>query len=195
MAAKGYTTKEAVENYLQITIDDAFDEQIDEWIETVEEYIDSVTDRDFTPYDGSAAASQRTFDGAGDRTLVIDPCTQVTAVRFSESGTAIDADQYVTTPIRKDTITGLKMKYLNLPCGIQNIYVTAKWGFKDVPKQIKMVATMLVGGIINESWQSEGEVQSVTLGRYQVTYKSVADEAAKHPEVDEMLQHLKRYTF
>jgi hypothetical protein len=192
---KGYTSKEAIENYMLIDIDDSFDDQIDEWMETVEEYIDNTTNRDFTPVAEDAVAEDRTFDGDGTKTLVIDAATEITEVRFSETGDPIDAENYITTPIRKDTITGLKLKYLVFPCGTQNIYVKAKWGYAAVPKQVKMAATILMAGIIKEAYASEGEVQSVSVGRYQVTYRSVSEQATKHPEVDEMLQFNKRFTF
>lgn len=195
MAAKGYTDKTAIENYMLVDIDASFDDQIDEYIETVEEYIDHATNRDFAPYDGETAASERTFDGDGTKTILIDPATTVTAVKLSEDGDAIAADQYITMPVRKETIEGIKMKYLVFPTGLQNIYITATWGYASVPKQVKMAATILVSGIIQNAWQAEGEIQSISLGRYQVTYRSVEEVAAKHPEVEEMLQAVKRFAF
>lgn len=194
MAAKGYTTKEAVENYLLIEIDAAFDDQVDEWIESVEEYIDHETNRDFAPAAEDAVAEDRTFDGDGTVTMDIDPCTEVEEVRFSETGDPIDEDQYVLYPVRKDTTDKIKMKYLKFPKGDQNIYVKAIWGYAAVPKDIKMAATVLVAGIINNAWQSEGEVASMTIGRYSVTYKTKA-QVDDFNKIEEILAYNKRYTF
>lgn len=194
MAAKGYTTKEAIENYLLIDIDASFDDQVDEWIETVEEYIDHETNKDFAPVAETPVFEDRTFDGDGTNTMDIDPCTEVEEVRFSETGDPIDADQYVLYPVRKDTTDKIKMKYLRFPIGDQNIYVSAKWGYAAVPKDIKFAATVLVAGIINNAWQSEGEVASMTIGRYSVTYKTKS-QVDDFNKIEEILAYNKRYSF
>jgi len=192
--AKGYTTKEAVENYLLIDIDASFDEQIEEWIEGVEDHIDHETNRDFAVVAEDAVFEDRTFDGDGSRTLSIDACTDVEEIRFSETGDPIAADQYVRHPIRKPTTTKLQLKNLNFPKGIQNIYVSAKWGYAKVPLDIKLAATVMVAGIINNAWQSEGEVASMTIGRYSVTYKT-KQQMDDFTKIEEILQFNKKYTF
>lgn len=191
---KGYTDKEAIENYLLVEIDASFDDQIDEWIEAIEEYIDHTTGRDFTVAVEEDASTDRTFNGDDSRTLDIDPAILVDEVRFSETGTPISEDQYVLYPVRKDTVTKIKMKYIDFPCGEQNIYVKAKWGYAEMKKDIKFAATVLVAGIVNNAWQSEGEVQSMSIGRYSVTYKNKAqvDDFAK---IEEILSFNKRFTF
>lgn len=194
MAAKGYTTKEAIENYLLIEIDPSFDTQVDEWIESVEEYIDHETNRDFEPYDGVAVAADRTFDGDLTDTMSIDPATEVTEVRFSETGDPVDVDQYVTHPVRKPTINKIQLKYLKFPKGIQNIYIKAIWGYASVPKDIKLAATVLVAGIINNAWQSEGEIASMSIGRYSVTYKTKS-QVDDFNKIEEILAYNKSYHF
>lgn len=194
MAAKGYTTKEAIENYLLIDIDDSFDEQIDEWIETVEEYIDHETNRDFAPVAEEAVLEDRTFDGDGTSSLIIDAATEIDEVRFSETGDPIDTDQYVLHPIRKDTTTKIVLKNYRFPRGVQNIYVKAKWGYAAVPKDVKFAATVLVSGIINNAWQSEGEVASMSIGRYSVTYKT-KQQVDDFNKIEDILAYNKRYTF
>lgn len=191
---KGYTDKTAIENYMLVDIDDSFNDQVDEWIEAIEEYIDHETGRDFTPADEEAATEDRTFDGDGTAILAIDPAIEVEEVRFSETGDPIAAENYYTTPVRKDTTTGIKLKHLVFPRGEQNVYIKANWGYAAVPKDIKFAATVLVAGIIQNSWQAEGEVQSVTIGRYSVTYKNQS-QINDFNRVSEILQYNKRYTF
>lgn len=191
---KGYTTKEAIENYMLIEIDASFDDQIDEWMESVEEYIDDETSRDFAPVAEDAVFEDRTFNGDNTAVLSIDAATEIEEIRFSENGDPIAASNYYTTPVRKPTITGIKLKNLVFPRGEQNIYVSAKWGYAAVPKDIKFAATVLMAGIIQNSWQAEGEIQSVTIGRYSVTYKDKS-QITDFNRVSEILQYNKRYTF
>lgn len=194
MASKGYTTKEAIGNYLLIEIDPSFDEQVDEWIESVEEFIDHETNRDFGVVAVDAVLEDRTFDGDGTNSINIDPATEVTEVRLSEDGDPIDSDQYVLYPIRKDTTTKIVLKNYTFPRGIQNIYVNAKWGYAVTPRDIKLAATVLVSGIINNAWQSEGEIASMSIGRYSVTYKTKA-QVDDFNKIEEILGYNKRYSF
>lgn len=194
MSAKGYTNKDAIEKYMLIDIDDSFDEQIDEWIQAVEEYIDGVTNRDYSVADEDAETSDRTFDGDGTSTLDIDPAVEIEEVRFSETATPVDEDNYILYPIRKDTTTKIKLRYLKFPKGLQNIYVKANWGYATVPMSIKLAATILVTGIINYAWNSDGEVQSMTIGRYSVSYKDKS-QLSDFDKVDDMLLLQKKFSF
>lgn len=189
------TDKTAVQNLLLIDINESFDGQIDEWIEVVDEYIEKLTGVSFEVYDGSAAASDRTFDGTESKVLYIDPCTEVTEVRFAEAADPIDTDHYVVEPVRKLTKQSVKLKYMIFPEGIHNIYIKAKWGWKEVPPSIKFAATSLLAGIINEAWQSEGEIASVSVGRFTVTYKQLEEQMQKQPEVMDIINQFKRYAF
>lgn len=192
MASKGYTTKEAIENYLLIDIDASFDEQVDEWIESVEEYIDHETNRDFALAEDPADPADRIFDGDGSNTLDIDPATAIESV--SLNGSVIAEDQYVLYPANKTTKTQIKLKNIRFPVGIQNVTVNANWGYDAVPKDIKLAATVLVAGIINNAWQSEGEIASMTIGRYSVTYKT-KQQVDDFNKIEEILSYNKRYTF
>jgi hypothetical protein len=187
---KGYTTREAIENYMVIEIDETFDEQIDEWIEAIEEYIDNETNNDFTPVAEDAVDEDRTFDGSGTNTLYIDAATEIVEVRLSEDGDPLDVDTYVLYPKRADTTRKIVLKSNKFPCGIENIYINGKWGYATVPQDIKLAATILVAGIINNAWQSESEVQSTTIGRYSVTYKT-KEQIDDYQKVEGILQYNK----
>lgn len=192
---KGYTTIEAIEKYAKITIDEADEETVEEYIEAVEEYIDHATGRDFSAVEEEAEFEDRTFDGDGSGTLAIDPATEIEEVRFSESGTPIAASNYYSVPVRKDTVTGIKLKNgMRFPVGEQNIYISAKWGYAGVPKDIKLAATVLATGILNNSKSTEGEIQSVSIGRYSVTYKNQS-QLNDFNRVEEILAYNKRYVF
>lgn len=167
MTSKGYTTKQEIENYLLITIDETFESQIDEWISQIEEHIDKMTGRNFV---ADSIDSERVYDGDGTDNILIDDCVSVEAIEVGE--TELETTEYKlypanTIPKKKIVYTGRFYK------GDQNITVNAKWGYSVVaPGDIKLAATVLVAGIINYAWKGEGEVQQTTIGRYSVTYKS-----------------------
>jgi hypothetical protein len=192
---KGYTTKEAIENYMLIDISDSFNNQIAEWIEGIEDYLDHETGRDFSLAEDADEATDRTYDGDLSKTINIDPAVEITEVRFSQTGDPIDADQYVLYPIRKATTTSIRLKNYNFPKGVQNIYVKAKWGYDKVPADIKLAATVLVAGIINNAWtDGEAKVSSETIGRYTVTYKTKSQET-DFDRVADIIAFNKKYTF
>lgn len=115
---KNYTTKQRIENYLLISIDENFDGQVESWIEAVETYIDRYTRRDFA-----------------------------------------DPEQ-----------------------------------FDAIPEDIKYAATILVSGIINYSLNSDGEVASMTVGRYSVSFKNDKQFNDKEQAI-EILNSYKLFTF
>jgi hypothetical protein len=191
---KGYTSKIAIENYLLIDIDPSFDSQIDKWIGAVEKYIDNQTDRDFAiAEDESGSEEERVYDGDGSNTLRIDPAVEVTSVKLSPTDNALDAEKYVLYPANKTVKDKIVLRNLRFPRGLQNIVVGGRFGLDAVPADIEFAATVLVAGIINFAWQSEGEVQSITIGRYSVTYKN-QKEISDFEKVQEILKNNKRYT-
>ena len=168
MISKGYTTKNKIENYLLITIDNTFDSQVDEWIAQVESHIDKMTGRNFI---ADTTETDRLYDGDGSNSLLIDDCVSVKKV--SVNGNEIVSPNYLLYPA--NTIPKKKILYPNnkIYAGNQNVTVNAKWGYSVAcPFDITLAATVIVAGIINYAWKDEGEVQSMTVGRYQVTYKN-----------------------
>lgn len=192
--AKGYTDKEAIENYLQIDIDDSFDAQITEWIEAAENIVDQETNRDFTPQADPAVATERIFDGDGSDTLDINGASDITEVTLYADGEPIAATQYVTYPANATNKNKIQLRYLKFPEGIQNITVKAKFGLAKVPADIKLATTMLVGSVILEAWEEPNQVQSMTVGRYTVSYKTV-QQLDQVGSLQEIFDRNKRYHF
>ncbi len=196
MANKGYTTRVQIEDYLTITIDPAFYSRIDAWIGSIERYIDHRTGRNFV---ADAAASKRVYDGDGESNLLIDDCVAVTKLEIDE--TEIDSDDYYLYP-ENAIAKGIPISQIKLfgarfsRCGLtrQNIWVTAKWGYSTVaPEDIALAATVLVAGIINFSLNSEGEVKSMTVGRYSVSYRDKS-EWADYDRANEILDSYEKIT-
>lgn len=178
---KGYTNIDAIEAYLLIDIAQYFEEQVNEWIAQVEKYIENVTNR--TSFIADASATARYYDGDNTRELFIDDAVEITEISL---GTDDNATVYTSAELREDytlypanaltdkkPYNSIKLTSGIFPRGDQNIKITAKWGYSvAVPADIKLVATMLVADIIEESMSAEGEVQSMSIGRYSVTYKT-----------------------
>lgn len=179
---KGYTDKEAIENYLLQSIVSDFDDQIDEWIVAIERTIDNITGRNFK---ADTVASARVYDGDGEDNILIDDAVQVTKVetgldsyggQFFEIS-ASGADRYFLEPANYAAL-GRPIRKISLsarvwPEGRQNNRITAKWGYSvEVPDDIKFVATVFVAGIANQHRQGGAEIKSEKIGNYQVTYNS-----------------------
>lgn len=193
---KGYTTKEQIENYLLIDIDDSFDTQVEKWITSVEKYIDLVTNRDWSPVSDESGyeGDEKLFDGDKTNTLCVPAFTGTPEIKLSENATALSASEFVLYPANETVKSKIVLKNKKFPRGLQNISVTAMWGYDEVPEDIVLAATVLVSGIINNAWQSEGEIESMTIGRYQVSYKT-QEQVNDFKRVEEILGLNKKYTF
>lgn len=199
---KGYTSRDRVEKYLLITIDETFHAQVDEWIEDIEAHIEKETGRVFV---ADGVASARHFDGDGTRRIDVDDCVSIEKVEIGvdESGygglTSVESADYMTLP--NDAVAkGKPMKRIELRGGVwprlrQGVKVTGKWGYASAaPSDIRLAATVLVAGIINYSNPAAGEVSSETIGRYSVSYKT-EKQWQDFEKVAEILKSYKRFTF
>lgn len=203
LTPKGYTDIPAIEDYLLIDIAEYFEPRVSEWIANVEKFIDQVTGRHSFIADTEAVA--RYYDGNAKRELITDDFVEITEVKL---GTDDDADtfddedertEYLLYPnnagIEKRPYNSIKLISQIFPSGDQNIKITARWGYsEEVPSDIKLVATKLVSEIIEESMSAEGEVQSMSVGRYSVTYQT-QERWLQLPFVKDMIQTYKAYKF
>jgi len=185
MANKDYTTRQEVENYLLITIDASFYTQIDNWIADIERFIDRMTGRNFK---ADSVETERVYDGNGTIELLVDDFTTISKLKIDDVE-VLAADYYVY-PANSERKYRLRLISDYFTSGHQNITVTAKWGYSAaVPEDVKMAATVLVAGIINFSNNAEGEVKTMSIGRYSVTYK----DKTEWMDYDRALDILKGY--
>lgn len=174
-----YTSKQEIENYLLIDIIESFESQVDTWIDNVERYIDDYTGRNFV---ADSAASARLYNGNGKNEIDVDDCIAITLLEvgngfYAESYITIGNTGYVTLP-GNAIAQGIPIKAIHLKnqlftVGLQNIRVTAKWGYSQAcPGDIKMVATLLTahlykfgrGGITSGASQER-------IGNYTIVYQ------------------------
>lgn len=199
MAAKGYTNKGNIENYLLIDIDASFDDQVDMWIEDIERFIDTETGRNFI---ADSEASARLFDGTDSDTIVIDDCVEVDTVEIGSDqfGSSFSStENYLTFPanavLKLEPIKGIILKSDYFGEGTQNQRITAKWGYSvAVPGDIRMVATILVAHIykFGRAGIQDG-VASERIGNYTVSYQNKAD-ADEMRNAMQILGRYKRYS-
>jgi len=182
--AKKYTTIEEVENYIGYDIDASFVSQVESWIEYVSDYIDKMTGRTFiaeqeTRYYEVKEERDITIDGSygSPRELVVDDIanTSKSGIVLKIDGNEISSDCFNLYPANstpKIRIVLTEESGLEFTVGEQNIEVQALFGYSEtVPAPIKFAATVLTAGIIQNNLSVEGELKSVTLGRYSATFK------------------------
>lgn len=176
---KGYTNKTAIENYLLQSIDITFNSQLNSWIESVEKLIDNMTRRNFIA-DASGSESQKTYDGNGKFEMrfdnfVVEDATDLSnlILTIGDPAVTISTDDMYLEPVNNDQKNKIILKNTNFIVGRQLIKLTARFGYSaEVPADIELAATILVAGILNFANNTKGKVQSETVGRYSVTYKS-----------------------
>jgi len=183
-----YCTIEDVENYMSIDIESSFTSQVKIWIQWMTEYVEGQTGRVFI---ADSSNSEKVYEvdlrrsvSVGGRLvspteLIVDEFvnTSTSAIKLTLDDEELDEDEFLLYPatVEKLPKTRLVLKKdtgLVFTEGEQNIKVEAKWGYSiAAPGEIKFATIVLVAGMINESWSSEGEMSSITLGRYTMSFK------------------------
>ena len=166
---KGYTSKQALENYTLQTIDTSFDTQINSWIESIEGFIGRYTGRIFI---ADTTASEKTYDGEGGSEQKFDEFISLTKVEIGEdTKTEITSDNYRIYPNNEERKNKVQLKENYFTKGYQNVTITAKWGYSIAcPAELTLAATTLLAGVINYSNNAKGKIRSESIGRYTVAY-------------------------
>jgi hypothetical protein len=186
------TTIDKIESYLLITIDPDFEPKVQEFINAVTAYIERYTGRTFTPVTAETEATPRTYDGDGSDEIYIDDAVEVTDVKIGDE--VLSPTEFYLYPSNRLPITRIILPYRIFRTGHQNVTVTAKWGYgEDIPADLAFAATVMVAGIINAQNTGEQEVQSETIGRYSVTYKTGSSQAHDFSNAMKILKTYKRY--
>lgn len=199
---RGYTSKTAVENYTLQSINVSFASQIEDWIESIEKYIEKHTGRVFI---ADATASERVYDGEGSAEQKFDDFVEVTKVELNEDDpnlspsssnrTEIISANYRVYPNNQENKHTIQLKYDYFSNGYQNVHITAKWGYSVAcPADITLAATILLAGVINYANDAKGKVRSESIGRYSVSYASAQD-WQDFEKVKDILNSYRKFTF
>jgi hypothetical protein len=159
---KPYTTKQAVENYLGVTIASGLNSQIDEWIDAMSRYIDGACNRVIF----NDEEDDFSYDGDGSNSLIIKDCVDIEDVTID--GSSVEFFAYpANTPYK----TQIKLESGVFPKGMQNVVVTAIQAHsKTLPNDVKFACTVLVAGIYNAR-NSVGKVGTTErIGNYSISY-------------------------
>jgi len=172
-----------------IEIENSFTSQVTVWIQWMTEYVEAQTGRVF---EADAANSEKVYEVDLQRSvsvggyyvspieLVVDEFvnTSTSTIKLTIDDDELDSDEFLLYPATVNELpkTRLVLKKdtgLVFTEGEQNIKVEAKWGYSvAAPGDIKFATIVLVAGMVNNSWSSEGEMSSVTLGRYTMSFKT-----------------------
>lgn len=187
---KGYTDIQAIEDYLLIEIESDFQGRVEIWIEQIERFIDRMTGRNFV---ADSTASERIYDGDGSGKLLIDDCVEVSKVTVDDAELDESGLEYYVYPANDTPKRTIESDYAIFTEGRQNVKIEAKWGFSvAVPEDIAFAATVLVAGMIQNS--DDDGIQSESIGRYSVTYKSQT-QVDDFDRAKKILESYKKYIF
>ena len=160
-----YTTKLAVQNYIQQQLDAAFNSQLDAYIEAMSEYCDELAG--FPIY--RTAETTRTYDGSSQLLQPIDHVHTISEV-------LVDGTEPATVyqvPYNSDVKTNLKLQNGYFPAGTQNVSVTGIHCLKkDLPASVAHACTVFVGLILKQVKDQRGGVKSEKIGEYSVSFAS-----------------------
>lgn len=166
------TTKTEIENYLLTNIDTSFDTQVALWIKAIETYINTLANRKVVAED---TENTYRYTGSGAETVFIDDFLTISEVKVN--GSVVDNTSYVALPFNEGYVNKLKYAGGGIWSRINegDIEITGRRGMFDknsVPEDLRFSATVLVAGIIQSSSNENKEIQSETVGRYTVSYKT-----------------------
>jgi hypothetical protein len=196
-----YTSKSAVEDYLALTISPSLADAIASWIEAASNYIYQVTGRDFTPPETDADDTTKVYDGNGTEKLNIEDVLSVS--KLTVDGVEISPSSYFLYPANRTPKTQIQLAtglarnsrqvlnqtFYTFTDSQQNVTVTGKHGYaEEIPANIQLAATKLVGGIIKESVGDKDvkELTSETFSDYSANYAKLS-EIAHALNVDQLL--------
>jgi hypothetical protein len=177
-----YITQAEIENYLLTDINLSFEDQVEKWIQTAQNYVEKYTGRSF-----ESVEETRLFDGNGKQEIMIDDCLEITEIL---DGTR-EVTDYKAYPANKTPKTSLYSSY-GWSRGNQNYSIEGTWGYsEEAPEDIKFATVVLVAGIINGQLK-EGAVKQEKIGQYSVT--DTEDQEKDYQQAMDILNMYKKYT-
>lgn len=171
-----YTNQTLITNYLQRNLNANEIAFLTVLLPAIKKWIDRKTSSTFD----SASETTRYFDGGG-RTVDIDPCTDITAVKaYNNDGTVADTytdgEDYIAEPVNETVKRELVRRSGRFPKGNKRVGVTAKFSEHGeagaVPDDIQTVATILAAETLNQGKiaSSGGNVASESLEGHSINY-------------------------
>ena len=173
-----YTTQERVESYLKRSLTDEEVELLDSTISYLSSFIDGYTGRSWLEVDSTddPEATVRVFDGNGKRELFVDDFTSVESITLLD-GNGNTISEFVTDtdwilyPLNKSVYESIRLRSYYFPYGSATVSIEAVWGSGDVPVDIVMVCTALVGNYLS-GMGDDGKYAKESIEGYSYELKS-----------------------
>ncbi len=158
-----YCTLDDVKTLVPVEVEEAFEGQVEKWIEQQTRNIETLTQRVFI---ADEDFSVRVYDGRGGRELLVDEFVELNEVKIDDR--VVEVFTYPANVLPK-----FKLWVENgINRGKQNVSVSAKWGYSEaVPEDIRFACAVLVAGIIHGQHKTEGDILKEKIGNYDVTYR------------------------
>lgn len=174
-----YTTVEKVKKYLNVTVEDAYTPQIEQWVTAMSMFIDTYCNRVIAREE----ATTRTFKGNGGNVLIIDECNGINTVSLAG---------YTALPRNREYVQALQYeRNVAEEVSVNAVFAMAT----EAPEPIQFATTVLVAGIVNTTRSGGDNIATEKIGgQYQVTYRN-ASERADFKQAMTILDGYKRVTF
>jgi hypothetical protein len=190
---KGYTTKEIVEGILQRTLPASANQTIDLLISTAEDMVDDYCNQNIYP---ASAGEVVLVDGNGtDKLFLPRKINTISAITVSADFTA---DSSVTADVDIDYIKSKRYHVIYLygykfDEGVQNISVTGDFGWEEVPNNIIIAASLLVGKLWLPGLHDSLGKSSEEIKDFKATYTKTLIKGDKY--IEELLTNYWRPSF
>jgi hypothetical protein len=177
-----YTNQPRVEAFLkrELTNDEA--SIIDDVIDSVSTFIDTYTNRSWTPVDMpdiEIEPTERIFDGNGQKELHIDDFQSLDDIVIldsygAEAQSYSEAD-YILYPLNKLPKQSIRLRLGRFVSRPASVRITAVWGSGSVPRGITSIATSLVGKFLIKNTTITGAFKSESIEGYSYQLMTGAD--------------------
>ena len=131
----------------------------------------------------SASESTRYFDG-GVHNLSIDPCTDITAVKYVDDDTDVeytfDSSDFTKEPVNKTLKTYLRNRLGKFVRGINNVAVTAKFSIFGDTETLNIVKDALLNYLASEV-ENSSNIKKESIEGYSVEFASTESKASLMP--------------
>lgn len=177
---KQYTKEGLIERYLQRALTTDEKGLLHLFIAAASTFIDTYTNRSFQDIDDTddVEATERLYDGSGDRELFIDDFTSLESIEFLDyagdlSRTLLTTD-YILYPLNSAIKNSIRLRSGCFPHRKAAVQVTGIFTSGETPKAIVNAATALVAHAITKATVDGTEFSSETIEGYSYTKKGGA---------------------
>lgn len=184
-----YTNQSKVEAYLKRALTSEEVELFDDTVDSIASFIEGYTGRTWLPYgdeDEELEAEERIFDGNGKKELFIDDFTAIESIKLLDrNGNTIaelsEDTEWKAYPHNSSLKESVRLQNYTFPMGSGTVEITAIWGSGDVPIDVVMVSTALVGNFLSGMGDSTGQYkkESIEGYSYELMDGSTTDEETK----------------